>query len=155
MVVNLIMKHKREKSIFIVIITTIVVIAICIFFYNIKYNFTSIMNKNIENASEKGQFLYLSNVTPFEWDKAFVLEDPYIGGDAIDKIVGVKCNVKRIDVDFIRRIVFVKDNKFIYDFLYNYTDISFTPLGIIIDKDDCKFRIEKSNSDRLLLKFSK
>lgn len=120
----------------------------------LRSDYKSAINKNIEVASKADSSVYLSEVTPFDWDKAFLIEDSYVGGEALDKIVGVKCNLKRSDVDSIKRIVFIKDNKFVYDYLYNWTEITFSPLGITVDKEHCKFSIEKDSEKRLLLKLS-
>lgn len=152
MVVNFMRIFKDKKKIYIALFTAAFIV-IGLILYHAFFNFTSIIHRNIRNASATDGFLYLSDVTPFEWDEAFII-GPYIGGEALDEIVGVKCGLKPTDTDMLRRIVFIKDKKFVYDYLCSITDIGFTPSGIAIDKDHCKFAIEKSDSNRLLLKFA-
>jgi hypothetical protein len=142
-----------SKKKVILIILSVVILFVIVYILRIS-NFTRIIDNNIEIASKTKGYLYLSEVTPFDWDKAFFIEDPYIGGDALDKIVGVECNLKRTETEAIRRIVFIKDKKFVYDYHYQWTNIIFSPLGIVADRENCKFMVEKSNISRLLLKRS-
>ena len=130
----------------IIILATLSILGLLLVIYKFWIcDFTRIIDKNIEIASKTKDYLYLSEVTPFEWDKAFFITDPYIGGEALDKIVGVKCNLKRTDTEAIRRIVFTKNKKFVYDYKYQWTDIVFSPLRLVVAKENCKFNIEKSN----------
>jgi hypothetical protein len=41
-------------------------------------DFTRIIDNTIEVASKTKGYLYLSEVTPFDWDKAFFIEDPLL-----------------------------------------------------------------------------
>lgn len=133
---------KKKKIIFAILS----ILGLCLAIYKFWIlDFTRIIDNNIELASKTKSYLYLSEVTPFEWDKAFLIGDPYIGGEALDKIVGVKCNLKGTDTEAIRRIVFIKDKKFVYDYKYQWTDMVFSPSGIVVGKENCKFDIVKSN----------
>ena len=75
-----------------------------------------------------------------------------IGGEELDILIGKECNLKRSDFDSTRRIVFVKDKKFVYDYVYKWSKIEFLPLGITIDRDDCKFTVEEAGTDKIILK---
>lgn len=142
---------KRFIYIFFIICFFVIIISVYNFY---KTDYKSVINRNIEAATKANSVIYLCEATPFDWDKAYLIEDSYVGGEALDKIVGVKCNLKRSDVDSVKRIIFIKNNKFVYDYLYDWTDISFSPLGITVDREHCKFNVEKVNEKRLLLKFS-
>ena len=110
----------------IIILATLLTLGLLLVIYKFWIlDFTRIIDKNIEIASKTKSYLYLSEVTPFEWDKAFFIEDPYIGGEALDKIVGVKCNLKRTDTETVRRIIFIKAEIFVHDYKYQWTDIVF------------------------------
>ena len=54
---------------------------------------------------EKTDYIYLADITPFEWDKAYIIEDSYVGGESLDKIVNTKCNLQRLNTDWKKRIV--------------------------------------------------
>ncbi len=144
-----------NKKIFLSIVLIIGVLVSFFIINNLlRSDFNSVITKNIEVASKSHGNIYLSEMTPFDWDKAFIIEDSYVGGEALDKIVGVKCNLKRSDVDSIKRIIFIKDKKFVHDYLYNWTEITFSPLGIVVDREHCKFSIENDIEKRLLLKLT-
>jgi len=130
----------------IIILTALSILGLLLVIYKFWIcDFTRIIDKNIEIATKTKDYLYLSEITPFEWDKAFFIADPYIGGESLDKIVGIKCNLKRTETEAIRRIVFIKNKKFVYDYKYHWTDIVFSPLRLVVDKENCKFNIKKSN----------
>ena len=141
---------NRKKITFTILVITIV-LSVCFIYYIVKLNDTTTINSNIKNAAKTIEYLYLSDITPFDWDEAFIIEDPYIGGDALDKIVGVKCGLKRSDIDSTRRIIFIKDKKFVYDYIYRWSDITFIPLGIVIDKEHCKFEVKIDDNERIFL----
>lgn len=144
------MKNKKK----LLLIFSIVCFIFIIFYFYYKSDFTLAINHNIRVASEANRYLYLSDITPFDWDEAFIIEDPYIGGEALDKLIGVKCNLKRSDFDSTRRIVFINDKKFVYDYMYKWSQIEFRPLGITVNKNSCKFIVEKTGSKKVLLKLS-
>ena len=88
------MNNKR----YLFFIFIFLLIGICSFVYNTINPYKSrTISSNIKKIATTTNYLYLNKVTSFDWDKAFILEDPYIGGDALDKIVGVKCNLERLN----------------------------------------------------------
>lgn len=100
---------------------------------------SAVISRNISRDSRKNGIVVLAKITPFDWDKAYILETPYMGGEQIDKIVGVECNLKRTDFEQIRRIVFIKDQTFVFDYQYNTSNMYITPAGIVVDKNNCSF----------------
>jgi hypothetical protein len=56
------------------------------------------MNKRLFSALERTTYIKLSDMTPFEWDKAYLIEDSYIGGEYLDKIIGVECGLRGLNV---------------------------------------------------------
>lgn len=144
------MKNKKKLP-FLLLIASIILIS---FFIYLKSDYTLSINSNIKAALKTNRYLYLSDITPFDWDEAFIIEDPYIGGEALDKLIGVDCNLKRSDFDSIRRIVFTKEREFVYDYQYKWSHIQFSPLGITVEKDNCKFIVEESGFNTIILKLS-
>ena len=100
---------------------------------------SAVISRNISRVSEKNGTIVLSKATPFDWDKAYILEGPYMGGEQIDEITGVKCGLKRTEFEQIRRIVFIKDRTFVFDYQYSISKIYITPAGIVVDKNNCSF----------------
>jgi hypothetical protein len=48
-------------------------------------NKTVVMNNRLKSAFEEADYIMLSDITPFDWDKAFIVEDSYTGGGYLDK----------------------------------------------------------------------
>lgn len=110
------------------------------------------MNKRIFSAAEGSKYIKLSDITPFEWDKAYIIEDSYSGGENLDKIVGVECGLQRLNVDWKKSIVFIRDNQFVFDYIYSSTKIMFLDLGKSIGKTECNFVITRNENEVITLK---
>ncbi|MCR8645281.1 hypothetical protein NV379_21730 [Paenibacillus sp. N1-5-1-14] len=131
-------------------IVTIVIILVFISLGLISYYFANtpptkseIIETNI-NELKSEEEIEFSKITPFVWDKAFIIEDPFTDTKNINTLVGVECNLQRLESDINRRIVFIKDGKFIYDFIYDIRKFKFNSFGTL----------ELSNSSKILKEFS-
>lgn len=103
--------------------------------------------------SENDSVISLKDYTKFKWDEAYIFKDPYISGEGIDRMVGFKTGLKRNNSDFHRRIVFIRNNKVVYDYTYMISRIEFKS-SIIIDYKDT-FKVKKKGKLVQLIRIHK
>ncbi|WP_341281097.1 hypothetical protein [Paenibacillus sp. FSL H8-0537] len=144
------------KKKIIIALTAVLIIAIAalafflITFETIPEN-TKIINQNMLKLKGENRSTPFSDVTPFVWDRAYILEDPYYDGGAIDKIVGAETNLKRLETEVRRRIVFVNQGKFVYDYIYNISEFTFRPFGTLELTTSDTIRIAVGTSKALIV----
>lgn len=82
--------------------------------------------------SETSSELEMKEVFSFEFDKAYVANEPY--GDEkyfLKKLdVDTAINIPTLETGAHSRILFIKDNRIIYDFVYEMGKISISEVGI-------------------------
>lgn len=88
-------------------------------------NNTKIIEQNIIKLKNENRTAKFSDITPFVWDKAFIIKDPFLNEEALDRIVGVKCNLDRLETDIKRRIIFVNEGKFVFDYIYDIREFMY------------------------------
>ncbi|WP_338554599.1 hypothetical protein [Paenibacillus sp. KS-LC4] len=108
---------------------------------------TKIINQNILKLKGENRSTPFSDVIPFAWDRAYILEDPYYDGEAIDKIVGAETHLDRLETEVRRRIVFVNQGKFVYDYIYGIGDFTFKPFGTLELTTNSTIRVLDSESE--------
>ena len=113
------MKKKNRLTILFVVLFIGIISAGYLFFNFEEDKYTKIIRQNIIKLKEENRTAKFAEIIPFEWDKAFVIEDPYASNKAIEEIVGVKTNLDRFETELFRRIIFLNKGKFIFDYVYD------------------------------------
>ncbi|ASA25990.1 hypothetical protein [Paenibacillus donghaensis] len=88
-------------------------------------NSTKIIEQNIVKLKNENSTAKFADITPFVWDKAFIIKDPFLDEEALDRIVGVKCNLDRLETDIKRRIIFVNEGEFVFDYIYDIREFMY------------------------------
>ncbi|OXM13373.1 hypothetical protein [Paenibacillus herberti] len=112
---------------------------------------SKIIEQNISELNNTNIIAKFSDITPFDWDKAFIIEDPFLYEEAIDKLVGAKCNLDRLETDIKRRIVFVNEGKFVFDYIYDIRDYMYNYQTIELTTSSSIF-VENGTGGKLVLK---
>jgi hypothetical protein len=91
---------------------------------------------NIKNTIDKHKEINFENIFNFQWDKAYIVDGPEFSGIELARKLGIDHNLYPLDnTDVVRRIVFLYNGHFVYDFNYDSTFLIFTPTDKIIYKD--------------------
>jgi len=92
----------------------------------------NINNADTESFEEKlirycknNSKIQLTEITDFEWDKAYLDYDSYQGGEAIKEKHGITGSLQKIRSDYLFRIAFSKDGKITEDIILNMFYIEF------------------------------
>lgn len=119
-------------------------------------NFSETIEQNIVKLKDTNRTVQFADLTPFVWDRAYILEDPFLNGEAIDKIVGVKCNLDRLETDMKRRIIFVNEGKFVFDYIFDISRFWFTSedSGTIELTRSSSVFVENETAKRIVLKIA-
>ncbi|WP_341281096.1 hypothetical protein [Paenibacillus sp. FSL H8-0537] len=148
------MKNNIKSRWIAVGLIAIAVIAVLVFFlitYERLPENTHIINQNMMKLKEDNRSVPFTELTPFVWDKAYVLDNPFYNGQAIDEIVGVTTHLDRLETDHRRRIVFVNQGKFVYDYIYDFSAFTYKPFGIIELTPSSTIRVLKGTSKALII----
>lgn len=113
-------------------ITLVVLISVNIFCINKGSNYA----EKMKSMLLKHNTIKVSDVFSFEFEKAFIFDDPYISGDGFAEKYGFDISIHQVDAgvtEGIQRIVFVdKDDSYVYEFKCNIENIKISELGMII-----------------------
>lgn len=137
------MKNMKYTKVIIILLAIAVAMTIYVTFNS---NGSGNLTKAIIQKAKSDETIRMSAIAPFEWDRAYIIEDPYISGEALNKLVGTNININDPLVDIKRRIIFINDNKLAYDYVYDWREISFTPLGASFDKAFDRFLVEQNGA---------
>jgi hypothetical protein len=90
----------------------------------------------LEAAASKQKEMTLKDIFGFKWDKAFIVDGPYMSGKELAGISCIECDLGRIDPSTpMRRIVFINEERFAYDFKYDSSFIKFEPTNSYFSAD--------------------
>ncbi|WP_442602861.1 hypothetical protein [Paenibacillus sp. KN14-4R] len=115
-------------------------------------NSTKIIEQNIVKLKNENRTAKFADITPFVWDKAFIIEDPFLNEEALDRIVGAKCNLDRLETDIKRRIIFVNEGKFVFDYIYDIRDFMYKYVGTTVLTKSSSILVEKGTTETIILK---
>ncbi|CAM4425038.1 hypothetical protein [Paenibacillus tarimensis] len=113
---------------------------------------SSQIEENIALLAHEGREAKLSDLVPFDWDTAYILEDPFSNREAIDAIVGAACGLDRLEVDWKRRITFVEGGECVYDYSYDMRSFTFEPFGTIELTEDSRIRVDNGLGKAMVLR---
>ncbi|SFE67651.1 hypothetical protein SAMN04487969_10575 [Paenibacillus algorifonticola] len=145
------MKIRLSNKLILAVPVAIVVLMFLLVAINQAPNTTDIMNQNIIKLKNETHPTAFSAITPFIWDKAFILEDPYYNGETIDEIVGATTHLNRIETEMKRRIVFVHQGEFVFDYIYNIREFAFRPFGTLELTTSSTIQVENETPSALVL----
>ncbi len=146
------MLNKILKCIVLVLVA-IGILYIGIFSRNKEKASDQIKERLINFQKENNEFI-MEDITPFNWDRAYVVDKPFIGEEHLDKILGIDTNLKRLDIDRLRRIVFIENDEVVYDFVYLITEFNFSDVFGEVRKEDI-FMCIKNNEIYTVKKVNK
>lgn len=144
---------KRTRNILILLVGLVLIGCVVVLLtISEKTDDTSeIIEHKINKIRNENRAAKFSELTPFDWDKAFILEDPFYDQEKIDEIVGVNCNLNRLETDINRRIVFVNDGKFVFDYIYDVREYRYSPSGTITLNNNSTIHTEYEGSSKVIV----
>ncbi|SHK02396.1 hypothetical protein [Paramaledivibacter caminithermalis] len=160
---------RLKNKLFITLIVSIVLISGFITFKIISYKSLQVNNiiemdleKLVQPYLKNNSEIELSKVIPFDWDEIYIFE-PYSSNGEIYSTVGVKwisanttffeyiLNIDRTGLyrDHLKKIVFLKNKKVIYDKNYNKYIFDFSQNYYL--KENQVFNVKRKNNTYLFI----
>ena len=132
-----------------IIICSSIIIVIFIIYAFIKYrepNNAEGANLDYYNKIEssiKNNKIVFEEVFTFEWDKLYIQESPRMDEKELSDVLGFDCNLAPLEdwFGYPYRVLFIKDQKIVYDFQYDIAYLDFEVKNIIVKKEDANFYI--------------
>ena len=128
-------KYTFAFVLFICICLLIVSLSVIIKLYNEKhYHEPKLYCDKILSLIEKSKTLTISDVFDFDFDKAYISDAIYGDEEYFLKELNVNTsiNIPTLESGVHNRILFIKDDMIIYDFVYEMYEIPFDEKGIWI-----------------------
>jgi hypothetical protein len=99
----------------------------------------------IIKAETKYGEIRLDKIFTFEWDKVYIQKDPRMSEEDVSEKLGFPCEIGPLDEHngYPYRLVFIKDDRDIYEFHYDTKYLEFEPMEMIIDKESAIFIADK------------
>lgn len=92
--------------------------------------------KKIISALDNAEIITVGDVFSFEFDRAYILNDAYMSGEAFENQYNLGLSIKEVkngDTDWVQRIVFVdKDGFFVYEFQCHREVLRIYEQGMVI-----------------------
>jgi hypothetical protein len=122
--------------------------------FTLPYNGDEWQYRHIKSVAKAGQTIDLSfeGVFPFNWDKAYIVEDATIDREVLAEKLGVEddavASYERDVVD--ARIIFLYQDIVVCDFFYDRYYLQFEPKDIFFTNEDAAFKVSKKGSALVL-----
>lgn len=124
-----------------------------VFCTNKKENYS----EKLKNMLSEQKTIKVSDVFPFEFEKAYVFDDPYISGDGFSKKYSLDISIQQVDsgvTESIQRIVFVDENgSYVYEFNCDIEDIIISELGVVIYPETSICLLSSTENGDMIIRF--
>lgn len=87
----------------------------------------------------------------FSWDRAYLVNDEALSSEALNPILGITCDIPAYSGTNFKRIIFIDGDKCVYEFLYDYRYLDFSPDTGFVYSDDAVYEIKDSYGDSISL----
>lgn len=87
----------------------------------------------------------------FSWDRAYLVNDEALSSEALNPILGITCDIPAYSGTNFKRIIFIDGDKCVYEFLYDYRYLDFSPDTGFVYSDDAAYEIKDSYGDSISL----
>jgi hypothetical protein len=96
----------------------------------------------IEELARQGS-ISLSQVFMFKWESVYIQENPRMTEEELNDVLMFFSNTKPIEdwFGYPFRLLFVNENRVVYDFRYDQVYLRFSPEEIIIKREDANFKV--------------
>jgi len=122
--------------------------------FTLPYNGDEWQYRHIKSVAKPGQTIHLSfeGIFPFNWDKAYIVEDATIDSEDLAEKLGVAddavASYERDVVD--ARIIFLYQDIVVCDFFYDRYFLQFEPKDSFFTSEDDTFKVSKEGSALVL-----
>lgn len=116
------------------IVATLILLSTIIGCNKSNYLDSSLYCEKILALSETSEEIAITEVFDFDFDKAYIVYEIYGDEEYFTETleVGTKTDIPTLESGGHNRILFIKDNMIIYDFIYDMTEIVIVKTGIWI-----------------------
>lgn len=157
------MKTNEKKLLLVVLLIPLLLLFLYSFnnFKNLRVPYTSVFEDQLIHTIQSSTNFYMTRNTHFKWDKMYVF-GPYTSKKQMQEKIGLKwttsnyisylfckyiVDIDGLDDDSFQKLVFVKDQKVVYDSTLYRGDGDFTHIkGIITPGNDLLY-VVKSEKD--------
>ena len=87
----------------------------------------------------------------FSWDRAYLANDEALSSEALNPILGITCDIPAYSGTNFKRIIFIAEDKCVFEFLYDYRYLDFSPDTGFVYSDDALYEIKDSYDDSISL----
>lgn len=82
----------------------------------------------------------------FSWDRAYLVND-----EALNPILGITCDIPAYSGTNFKRIIFIDGDKCVFEFLYDYRYLDFSPDTGFVYNDDAVYEIKNNYGNSITL----
>ena len=87
----------------------------------------------------------------FSWDRVYLVNDEALSSEALNPILGITGDIPAYSGTNFKRIIFIDGDKCVYEFLYDYRYLDFSPDTGFVYSDDAAYEIKDSYGDSISL----
>ena len=87
----------------------------------------------------------------FSWDRAYLVNDEALSSEALNPILGITCDIPAYSGTNFKRIIFIDGDKCVFEFLYDYRYLDFSPDTGFVYNDDAVYEIKNNYGNSITL----
>lgn len=155
MLLNWMKGTKNKLPILLCLLVLLGVICLCVhIIINNNKSDQDIYYKKMISLSETSGKVNMSDVFDFEFDKAYVANEPYADEKYFLEKLGVSSalDIPTLESGGFGRILFIKNNEVIYDFIFEVTEISILKSSIKISDLESGFYVSSESKIKITCK---